>query len=98
MRKTMWLLKSFGTHTSLVLDMMEAKLHDMPIFLAKGAMEPRFGSMNSKEVRSILAIGIILGNAKEATSLGVAMGELSKALAHLPPSKDSRSREEVHSG
>jgi hypothetical protein len=35
---------------------------------------------------------------EEATSLGVAMRELSKALAHLPPSKDSHSREEVDSG
>jgi hypothetical protein len=26
------------------------------------------------------------------------MGELSKALEHLPPSKDSHSREEVDSG
>jgi hypothetical protein len=35
---------------------------------------------------------------EETTSLGVAMGELSKALAHLPSSKDSRSREEFYSG
>jgi hypothetical protein len=34
---------------------------------------------------------------EEATSLGVAIGELSKALAHLPPFKDSHSREEVDS-
>jgi hypothetical protein len=34
---------------------------------------------------------------EEATSLGVAMGELSKALEHLAPSKDSGSREEVDS-
>jgi hypothetical protein len=62
MRKAMWLLKSFGTHTSLVLDMTKANLHGMPIFLAKGAMELRFGTMSSKEVRSTVAIGIILGN------------------------------------
>jgi hypothetical protein len=35
---------------------------------------------------------------EEAASLGVAMGELPKALAHLPPSKDSHVREEVDSG
>jgi hypothetical protein len=35
---------------------------------------------------------------EEAISLGVAMGELSKALAQLPPSKDSHLREEVDSG
>jgi hypothetical protein len=35
---------------------------------------------------------------EEATSLGVAMRELSKALAHLPPSKDSHLKEEVDSG
>jgi hypothetical protein len=39
-----------------------------------------------------------LGTPEEATSLGVVNGELSKALAHLPPSKESRSREEVDSG
>jgi hypothetical protein len=41
MRKAMWLVKSFGTYTSLVLDTVKAKLHGMPIFLAKGAMELR---------------------------------------------------------
>jgi hypothetical protein len=35
MTKAMWLLKSFGMHTSLVLDKMKAKLHGMPILLAK---------------------------------------------------------------
>jgi hypothetical protein len=35
---------------------------------------------------------------EEATSIGVAMGELSKALAHLLASKDSHSREEFDSG
>jgi hypothetical protein len=31
----MWLLKSFGTHASLVLDTAKAKLNGMPILLAK---------------------------------------------------------------
>jgi hypothetical protein len=48
MRKATWLIKSFGTHTSLVLDMAKAKLHGMPILLAKGAMELLFGRMSSK--------------------------------------------------
>jgi hypothetical protein len=50
MRKATWLLKSFDTHTSLVLDTAKAKLQGMPIFLAKGAIELRFRSMSSKEV------------------------------------------------
>jgi hypothetical protein len=49
MRKATWLLKSFSMHTSLMLDTTKAKLHGMPILLAKGAMEIRFGSMSSKE-------------------------------------------------
>jgi hypothetical protein len=69
MRKATWLLKSFGTHTSLVLDTTKAKLHSMPIFLAKGAMEPRFGSMSSKEVRSTPAIGIVLGSVTPENSI-----------------------------
>jgi hypothetical protein len=56
MRKAMWLLKSFGTQLSLMLNTTKEKLHGMPIFLAKGAMELRFGSTSSKEVRSTLAI------------------------------------------
>jgi hypothetical protein len=35
MRKAMCFLKRFGTHTSLVLDTTKAKLHGMPILLAK---------------------------------------------------------------
>jgi hypothetical protein len=56
MRKGTWLFKSFGTHTPLVLDPAKEKLHGMPIFLAKGAMEHRFGSMSSKAMKSTLAI------------------------------------------
>jgi hypothetical protein len=56
MREATWLLKSFGTHTPLLLDTAKAKFHGMPIFLTKGAMELRFGSMSSKEMRSTLAI------------------------------------------
>jgi hypothetical protein len=69
MREATWFLKSFGTHTSLVLNTMKAKLHGMPIFLAKGAMKPRFGSRSSKEVRSTLAIGILLGNIERSNKL-----------------------------
>jgi hypothetical protein len=39
-----------------MLDTTKAKLHGMPIFFAKGAMEIRFGSMSSKEMRSTLSI------------------------------------------
>jgi hypothetical protein len=56
MRKDTWLLKSFGTHTSLVLDMEKAKLNGMPILLTKGALELRFRNMGSKYVRSTFAI------------------------------------------
>jgi hypothetical protein len=56
MRKAAWLLKIFSMHTSLVLDTTKAKLNGMPIFVAKGATELRFGSMSSKEMRSTLAI------------------------------------------
>jgi hypothetical protein len=80
-----------------VLDTAKAKLNGMPILLAKGALEPRLGNMSSKYVGGTLTIQITLGNTGRATSLGVAMRELSKALAHLPPSKDSHSREEVDS-
>jgi hypothetical protein len=52
-----------------VLDTTKAKLHGMPIFLAKGAMEPRFGSMSSKEVRSTPAIGIVLGSVTPENSI-----------------------------
>jgi hypothetical protein len=74
----MWLLKSFCTHKSLVLDVVKTKLNGMSILLAKGA-ELQFGSMSPKYVRSIFAIRHILGN--------TGLGELSKAPAQVPPSK-----------
>jgi hypothetical protein len=98
MRKATWLLKSFVTHTSLVLDTAKAKLNSMPILLAKGALEPRLGSMSSKMWDAPFPFKSPGATPEEATSLGVAMGEISKALAHLPPSKDSHSRKEVDSG
>jgi hypothetical protein len=61
-------------HTSLVLDMTKAKLHGMPIFLAKGAMELWFGSMSSKEMRSTLVIRITLGNTGRSNKLRISYG------------------------
>jgi hypothetical protein len=58
----MWLLKSFGMHTSLVLDTAKSKLNGVPILLAKGALELRFRNMGSKYVRSTFAIRHILDN------------------------------------
>jgi hypothetical protein len=98
MRKGTWLFKSFGTHTPLVLDPAKEKLHGMPIFLAKGAMEHQFGSMSSKAMKSTLAIRITLGNTRRSNNLRSSYGRAIKALAHLPQSEDSRSREEVDSG
>jgi hypothetical protein len=51
----MWLSKSFGMRTSLVLDMAKAKLNRISIFLAKGAMKLWFHNMSFKEVKSTLA-------------------------------------------
>jgi hypothetical protein len=64
-----WLLKNFGTHTSLVLDTAKAKLNGMPILLAKGALEPQFGSMSSKYVGRTLSIQITLGNTGRSNKL-----------------------------
>jgi hypothetical protein len=83
MRKATWLLKSFGTHTSLVLDTAKAKLHGMLIFLAKGAMELWFGRMSSKEVRSTLAIGIILGNTGRGNKLRSSYGRAIQSTSTL---------------
>jgi hypothetical protein len=83
MRKAMWLLKSFSTHTSLVLDTTKAKLHSMPIFLAKGAMEVWFGSMSSKEMRSTLAIRITLGNTGRSHKLRSSYGKAIQSTSTL---------------
>jgi hypothetical protein len=69
MRKATWLLKSFGMQTSLVFDTAKAKLHGMPIFLAKGTMELWFGGMSFKEMRSTLAFRITLGNTERRNKL-----------------------------
>jgi hypothetical protein len=83
MRKTTLLLKSFNMHTSLVLDTVKAKLHGMPIFLAKGAMDLGFGSMSSKEVRSTLAIRLILGNTGESNKLRSSYGRAIQSTSTL---------------
>jgi hypothetical protein len=83
MRKVTWLLKRFGTHTSLVLDMTKAKLHGMSIFLVKGAMEHRFGSMSSKVMRSTLAIRITLGNTGRRNKLRSSYGRAIQSTSTL---------------
>jgi hypothetical protein len=98
MRKATWLFKSFGTHTSLVLDMAKTKLHGMPIFLAKGAIELRFGSMSSKEMRSTLAIQITLGNTKRSHKLKSSYGRAVKSTSTLATIQRLSLREEVNSG
>jgi hypothetical protein len=97
MRKATWLLESFSTHTSLVLDTTKVKLHGMPIFLAKGAIELRFGSMSSKEMRSTLAIRITLGNTGKNNKLRSSYGRAIQSTSTLTTSKHSGSREEVDS-
>jgi hypothetical protein len=69
MRKATWLLKSFGMHTSLVLDTAKSKLNGMPILLAKGALEPRLGNMSSKYVGGTLSIQTTLGNTGRSNKL-----------------------------
>jgi hypothetical protein len=57
-----------------MLDTTKAKLHGMSIFLAKGAMELRFGSMSFKEMRSTFAIRITLGNTGRSNKLRSSYG------------------------
>jgi hypothetical protein len=83
MRKATWLLKSFSTHTSLVLDTTKAKLHGMAIFLAKGEMELLFGCMSSKEMRSTLAIRITLGNTGKSNKLRSSYGRAIQSTSTL---------------
>jgi hypothetical protein len=83
MRKATWFLKRFGTHTSLVLDTAKEKLHGMPIFLAKGAMELLFGSMSFKEMRSTLVIRITLGNTRRGNKLRSSYGRAIQSTSTL---------------
>jgi hypothetical protein len=68
---------------SLVFDTTKAKLYGMPIFLAKDAMELRFGSMSSKEMRSTLAIQITLGNTDRSNKLRSSYGRAIQSTSTL---------------
>jgi hypothetical protein len=83
MRKATWLLKSFGTHTSIVLNTEKEKLHGMPIFLAKGVTELGFGSVSSKEMRSTLAFRITFGITGRSNKLRSSYGRAIQSISTL---------------
>jgi hypothetical protein len=66
-----------------VLDTAKAKLNGMPILLAKGALEPQFGSMNCKAMRSTLAIRITLGNTGRSNKLRTSYGRAIQSTSTL---------------